>query len=183
MRRIGIAVGLVGVVAASYCLLPRRQTMPPDPPELSGRPAEPTRSPTLWVSRFKLVTQGHGRNAATGGSFSSSSFKAEDGTELTVTSERFRSSVAAREALEVVIQKAETVLEQGTMCDGEGRIVGERAIVVLPSTVRDRNRSVLVYRNGEELISFKSASATDVLEFDAAPPHPSVRPCNPPARP
>jgi hypothetical protein len=74
------------------------------------------------------------------------SFKAEDGTPVFQSGDRFKTSSGAREALDKLIGKASQVIKQDLKKDEKGHIVGKRVELVFRKGRKAAPNFVIAWR-------------------------------------
>ena len=92
-------------------------------------------------------------------------FEASDGVTLTSISGEFESQQRAKQEFESAIAKALKIIKRGAKRDNAGRVVGDRARILLPGDNSDHMISALVWTQGRYFHEIISTSWTDILEL------------------
>lgn len=119
---------------------------------IPGFQAEPpgTRQATPGDVHFQLIRSGRAAGKDVD-SVDISIYRADDGTLVQHRFEIYHSSSQARNKMQSMLEKAKTILEQGNKLDNQGKIVGDRA-VLLP----ERSQPTIVWREANDLYVISS---------------------------
>jgi hypothetical protein len=93
-------------------------------------------------------------------------FKASDGVNLRVLYWDFDNEGHAAQALEKQITRAAKIIKREPKRDSIGKVVGERALVVLPQVNHHEALSAVFWTDGVSYYEIRSLSLKDILELE-----------------
>jgi hypothetical protein len=88
-------------------------------------------------------------------------YLASDGVGVTIIHGEFPSAVAAQEYMEKVLTKAVKVSERGEKKDEAGKVVGKRAVAIVPTGKPDKPFPAILVTYGPDFYEIESLSSAD----------------------
>jgi hypothetical protein len=93
-------------------------------------------------------------------------YTSSGGASLTLIYNTFPDKPAATSMFDKEIARSLKVIEQVPKKDGDGKVIGERAQIVIPSGAKDKTLSAVIWTDGRTFREIQSAGSRDVLEFE-----------------
>jgi len=115
--------------------------------------------------RFEWVSMGSG-SKKDGTRISFGRLRSDDGVLVERRVESYRSSTYAQKEMQSRLIKAAKVLERGTKYTPDGILVGEKAILLLPTSKPGETRYGAVWTYGEKLFVVECSSLRHLLAFE-----------------
>jgi hypothetical protein len=88
-------------------------------------------------------------------------YQASDGVGITVIHGKFPSTAAAQEYMEKVLARAVKVSERGEKKDEAGKVVGKRAVAIVPTGNPDKPFPAIVVTYGPDFYEIESLASAD----------------------
>jgi len=125
---------------------------------------------TIWRARAtkKLAfKQGiMGQLILDGQSVGFTDFTASDGITLKMMYKDFTSAAEAVELFNKELARSERVVKREKKSNSAGTVVGERAEILLPSSLAGQANHAVLWTDGVKFHEIQSRSLTDILEFE-----------------
>jgi hypothetical protein len=93
-------------------------------------------------------------------------FSASDGVELQVLYKDFDDALKATEVFDKQISRSIKIVERGKRLDQAGKVIGERAQVILPSRGPHQKLSAVLWTDGPKFHQIQSNSLPEILELE-----------------
>ena len=116
--------------------------------------------------RFHLVLQGR-LGIMGGGSSDFSDYKTDDGTKVSTRIESWRSAGQAHDAMQRLTNQASRVVDTHPKMDEHGRIIGERAVFLIPVGRSKTSLAVVAWMKERDLYVIESPKLDYALAFEA----------------
>lgn len=114
---------------------------------------------------FKGVSAGSGRKRD-GTPFSFALYKSTDHTGVSASTEKYRSSNAAANALRKKLGRAANVVETGSKFSPDGKRIGTRSVAIFPSQGTSKAQAMVLWTNRSDFHYIQSTSLKHALAFE-----------------
>jgi hypothetical protein len=131
---------------------------------LLPRILHPSRMQGGWLVEFTVIVQGDAFED--GVHMGKTEFGASDGMLLHMTFGQFSDPEHATAKFEKVLGKAVKIVERGKKLDQSGKVVGERAQVVIAGSKPNETMSAVLWTDGRMFREVESKSLPDILELE-----------------
>jgi hypothetical protein len=114
---------------------------------------------------FHLMDAGEGEISGMDTSFQS--YESSDGVEVLFLTRTLSSADRAQKELQKTIETATRIIEKGVKRDRDGRVIGERAVILFSDgTKTDNERAAVWWTRKSDLLAIEAKSMDHVLAFE-----------------
>src|SRR5687767_7797434 len=115
---------------------------------------------------FYLESRACGRATDGGGGFYIHRYRSTYFINVWFSSSQFHSPEKANEWLAKDVKSVVKVIEAGPRYDREGRLIGQRAVLILLDPVDNKQYAAVFWTDGRLLFAIVSSSMTHVMQFE-----------------
>ena len=115
--------------------------------------------------QFSGVSFSHGRKG-NGAKYSAGIYDSTDGVGVVATVETYPSASRARAEMIMRIKRATRIVERGRKTDHNGKLIGERAVVIAAGDSGEGSYATILWLDQEDLNIIESSSLQVALDFE-----------------